>query len=52
MSGNMIGQMGFYAAQFGNGLQLLVANRITRHRKYLVVFCHAFVLLYDTFGYI
>ena len=48
----MIGQMGFYTAQFGNGFQLLVASRIARHREYLVVFCRAFVLLYDTSGYI
>ena len=52
MPREVIGQMSFYTAQFGNGFQLLVASRITRHREYFVVFCHAFLLLYDTSGYI
>ena len=44
--------MSFYTAQFGTGFQLLAASRITRHKEYPVVFCHAFALFYDTSGYI
>ena len=49
MPGNMIGKVRFYAAQFGNGFQYLVAGRVAWHWEYLVVPCHAFVLFNDTF---
>ena len=46
----MIGQTDFYTAQLVNGFQLFVAGGVARHGKYLVVPCHAFVLLYYLSG--
>lgn len=50
VSREMIGQTGFYTAQLGNSFQLLVASRVAWHGEYLVVPCHAFVLLYYLSG--
>ncbi len=33
---HMIGQVDFYTAQLGNGFQLLVASRVTRHGNTLL----------------
>ena len=52
MPGHMIGKVCFYTAQLGYGFQNLVAGRVARHGEYLVVSCHAFVFLNDTFRHI
>lgn len=46
----MIGQVDFYTAQLGNGFQLLVASRVTRHGEYFIISCHTPVLLYYLSG--
>ena len=50
MSCYMIGQVDFYTAQLGNGFQLLVASRVTRHGEYFIISCHTPVLLYYLSG--